>query len=80
MVCKIVTQSPKPIIHTDDGQSFEFDEVVVTAPLGWLQKNKQAFEPELPDRFCEALDAVGYGNLEKVRQITRTYNIKQLTD
>ncbi|KAF8863693.1 FAD/NAD(P)-binding domain-containing protein [Acephala macrosclerotiorum] len=65
-VNKIDTNSAKPIVHTEDGQSFEFDEVVVTSPLGWLQKNKQVFGPVLPTRMSQAIDAIGYGNLEKV--------------
>jgi hypothetical protein len=38
----------------------------MTAPLGWLQKNKQTFQPPLPKRFSQAIDAIGYGCLEKV--------------
>lgn len=60
------THCENPIIHTKDGQSFHFDEVVVTAPLGWLKKNKGVFSPELPNRLTKAMDAIGYGNLEKV--------------
>ena len=44
----------------------EYDEVVVTAPLGWLKRNKIAFHPPLPERLCQAIDAIGYGSLEKV--------------
>jgi hypothetical protein len=39
---------------------------VVTTPLGWLKKNKHAFEPPLPSRFSGAIDSIGYGSLEKV--------------
>jgi hypothetical protein len=49
-----------------DGGKMEFDEVVMTAPLGWLKRNKSAFEPELPGRLCQAIDAIGYGHLDKV--------------
>ena len=44
----------------------EFDEVVVTAPLGWLKAHKQtAFTPPLPRRLSEAMDNISYGRLEK---------------
>ncbi|KAF2102620.1 FAD/NAD(P)-binding domain-containing protein [Rhizodiscina lignyota] len=43
-----------------------FDEIVVTTPLGWLQRHGQAFDPPLPKRFSEAISALGYGNLDKV--------------
>ncbi|KAI9830901.1 MAG: hypothetical protein M1826_004331 [Phylliscum demangeonii] len=44
-----------------------FDEVVVTAPLGWLKRHHQAvFWPPLPPRLARAIDAVAYGQLEKV--------------
>ncbi|KUJ18415.1 FAD/NAD(P)-binding domain-containing protein [Mollisia scopiformis] len=65
-VNRIETENGQPILHTTNGGSFEFDEVVVTAPLGWLKKNKSVFNPELPSRLTEAIDAIGYGNLEKV--------------
>ena len=46
---------------------FEFDQVVVTMPLGWLKKNPRAFVPPLPDRLSRAIGNIGYGCLEKVR-------------
>ncbi|KAF6844039.1 flavin-containing amine oxidoreductase [Colletotrichum musicola] len=57
---------PKPRVHTDTGHVLEFDEVVMTAPLGWLKKNLQAFEPPLPERVERGIKAIGYGCLEKV--------------
>ena len=59
----------KPCIHvaTSTGDSYSFDEVVCTTPLGWLKKNAvTAFDPPLPDRLLQAVDSVGYGCLEKV--------------
>lgn len=57
----------KVIIRLQDGSTHEFDEVVVTTPLGWLQKNKHhAFEPPLPTALMESIDAISYGCLEKV--------------
>lgn len=66
IVNKINTSSGKATVYTKHGKSYEFDEVVVTAPLGWLQKNKKVFSPELPPRLSDAINAIGYGNLEKV--------------
>ncbi|KAJ4302373.1 hypothetical protein N0V88_002517 [Collariella sp. IMI 366227] len=48
-----------------DGQVFEFDEVVVTCPLGWLKQNLAGFSPPLPDRLSKAIQNIGYGTLEK---------------
>ncbi|KAK5992279.1 putative polyamine oxidase 4-like protein [Cladobotryum mycophilum] len=48
------------------GRTLSFDEVVVTTPLGWLQKNLAAFEPPLPARLTKAINSIGYGCLEKV--------------
>ncbi|KAK5170444.1 uncharacterized protein LTR77_005032 [Saxophila tyrrhenica] len=52
-------------LYTEDGR-FDFDEVVVTAPLGWLKRNQQAFDPSLPPRLSQAIDNIGYGTLDKV--------------
>lgn len=44
-----------------------FDEIVLTAPLGWLKINKEtAFSVPLPERMSEAVDNISYGCLEKV--------------
>ncbi|KAK3905133.1 hypothetical protein C8A05DRAFT_13024 [Staphylotrichum tortipilum] len=53
-------------LRTTDDRVFEFDEVVVTCPLGWLKQNLQAFFPPLPDRIGEAIKSIGYGSLEKI--------------
>jgi monoamine oxidase len=53
-------------IQVNGGQTLEFDEVVVTTPLGWLKRNLDAFEPALPARMTKAIEAIGYGCLEKV--------------
>lgn len=58
-------------LSTNDGQELEFDEVVMTNPLGWLKNNKRAFQPPLPARFSQAIDAIGYGSLEKVGLLSR---------
>lgn len=43
-----------------------FDEVVMTAPLGWLKQNLAAFHPPLPPRLTKSIDSISYGRLEKV--------------
>lgn len=53
-------------LDTLGGQTLDFDEVVVTAPLGWLKQNLDAFDPPLPDRLSQAIGHIGYGCLEKV--------------
>lgn len=55
------------MVGTKQGRAFEFDDVVVTAPLGWLKRNLDAFEPALPPRMTQAINSLGFGCLEKVR-------------
>ena len=66
-VTRIETGLDKVKVFTDKGVEQEFDEVVMTAPLGYLKQNKDNFVPPLPPRLAQAIDAIGYGNLEKVR-------------
>ncbi|KUI61133.1 putative polyamine oxidase 4 [Cytospora mali] len=47
-------------------QVLSFDELIVTCPLGWLQKNPQAFDPPLPSPLTKAINSISYGCLEKV--------------
>jgi hypothetical protein len=56
----------KVTVRTKAGEQFEFDELVVTTPLGWLKRNLDAFEPRMPARFEQAVEALGYGSLDKV--------------
>ncbi len=56
-------------IETKGGEAFEFDDIVLTAPLGWLKKNLAAFEQALPPRMEKAIGALGYGCLEKVAAV-----------
>lgn len=56
----------KAKVQVNGGQTLDFDEVVVTAPLGWLQRNLNAFEPALPVRMTKAIHSISYGCLEKV--------------
>ncbi|KAL2192050.1 FAD/NAD(P)-binding domain-containing protein [Thermothelomyces heterothallicus CBS 203.75] len=63
---KSATQAGTASVKTTDGQVFEFDDVVVTCPLGWLKQNLHSFCPPLPDRVCKGIQNIGYGSLEKV--------------
>lgn len=50
-----------------NGAQLAFDELVVTAPLGWLQKHHAvAFDPSLPVPLTKAIGNISYGCLEKV--------------
>ncbi|TRX97256.1 hypothetical protein FHL15_002050 [Xylaria flabelliformis] len=53
-------------VHTEFGETLEFDEVVCTAPLGWLKQHPDTFDPPLPARLAHAIRNIGYGCLEKV--------------
>jgi hypothetical protein len=57
---------PMVTVETACGTKDVFDEVIITAPLGWLKRRKEVFEPALPERVCQAIDSLGYGNLDKV--------------
>lgn len=56
----------QPTAKTAKGAVHEFDELVVTTPLGWLKHNKTAFQPKLPARLSSAIDNISYGKLDKV--------------
>ncbi|KAH6625419.1 amine oxidase [Boeremia exigua] len=75
MVKKIISQTSEEGADPSVTVEFEgpsgagsetFDEVVMTAPLGWLKKNLDTFEPALPQRLQEGIHAIGYGHLDKV--------------
>lgn len=56
----------RPGFTLDNGEVVDFDEVVVTSPLGWLKRNKNAFVPGLTSDMEKAVDSLGYGSLDKV--------------
>jgi hypothetical protein len=56
---------PKVFVRTDD-QVFEFDEVVVTVPLGCLKRQDLIFSPPLPTSITRAIENTSYSSLEKV--------------
>jgi hypothetical protein len=60
-------ENPQVTIKIEGKEEEMFDEVVMTAPLGWLKKNMEAFEPQIPKRLKEGIEAIGYGHLDKVK-------------
>jgi len=66
-------EGPRTEVELDGEDGLVFDEVVMTAPLGWLKRNHDAFVPELPGRLKQAVTSIGYGNLDKVpTDLTKT--------
>lgn len=60
-------KNARVVIRTNDGGTQSFDEVILTTPLGWLKRNKNAFCPTLPPRLSQAIDNISVGYLEKVK-------------
>jgi len=52
-------------VQTANGTTAVFDEVVVTAPLGWLKRHKDVFVPPLPPGLSSSIDHIFWGHLEK---------------
>ncbi|KAF1815026.1 FAD/NAD(P)-binding domain-containing protein [Eremomyces bilateralis CBS 781.70] len=59
-------ESDQVIVLTADQEEEEFDDVIVTCPLGWLKHNKRCFSPALPKKLEQAIDSLGYGCLDKI--------------
>ena len=53
-------------VVTGNGDRELYDEVVVTLPLGFLKRHSDFFSPPLPSRLNKAIEAIGYGCLDKV--------------
>ena len=60
------SKNPSVTIRTDANEALDFDEVIVTTPLGWLKRNRAVFSPPLPPRLTTAIGNMSYGRLEKV--------------
>ena len=58
-------EGSKVVVSTDDSV-FEFDEVVITAPLGCLKRKTLTFSPPLPPAITRAIKNTSYSRLEKV--------------
>ncbi|KAI4797807.1 FAD/NAD(P)-binding domain-containing protein, partial [Aureobasidium sp. EXF-8845] len=59
-------EGEKVEVQVEGGDKIEFDEVVMTAPLGWLKRNKDVFVDGLTEDLDNAIDAIGYGALDKI--------------
>ena len=58
-------QGKKVVLTTTNG-FFDFDQVVVTIPLGCLKMRTLKFSPELPSSLTSAINHASYSHLEKV--------------
>lgn len=56
----------KVTVTTASGDEYQFDELVITCPLGWLKHHTEAFSPALPPRLLQAITNISYGRLEKI--------------
>ena len=67
-VTRVTNSRPGVVdIEAADGFRSSFDDVLVTAPLGWLKRNeRQVFSPPLSPGLSTAIQSLGYGNLDKV--------------
>ncbi|KAK0631089.1 hypothetical protein B0T17DRAFT_590366 [Bombardia bombarda] len=55
------------VVRTLSGDTFSFDEVVMTTPLGFLQRHHASlFTPALPLRLISAIESLSLSQLEKV--------------
>lgn len=50
----------------EDGEVYEADEVILTAPLGVLKTDRIAFDPPLPEWKLGSIQRLGFGLLNKV--------------
>ena len=56
----------KATITCEDGESFEADKVVFTAPLGVLKEESIQFDPPLPQWKRDSIRRMGFGLLNKI--------------
>lgn len=70
LVCEVTgianTRSIGIDVQAADGFRGLFDDVVVTAPLGWLKRTETVFTPQLTPKLSTAIRSLGYGNLDRV--------------
>lgn len=66
-VTKIATSQAGVVdIGGADGFRGSFENVIVTAPMGWLKRNEDVFSPPLTSTILNAVRSLGYGNLDRV--------------
>lgn len=80
VISKGTEQEPNVEVFIDGHQNLAFDEVVMTTPLGWLKRNENVFEPELPDGLKQAIGSIGYGHLDKVTIVLFAFLLALITD
>ena len=52
-------------LRTTNGTRESFDAAIVTTPLGWLKRHREAIQP-ISNRISQAINSLSFGNLEKV--------------
>ena len=52
-------------VRTAEGREYTARKLILTVPLGILQKGKIVFEPPLPKEKLEAIGRIGFGNYQK---------------
>ncbi|KAL5330009.1 hypothetical protein ACEPPN_003533 [Leptodophora sp. 'Broadleaf-Isolate-01'] len=52
------SEGSRVVVSTEKGEHLSFDEVLMTTPLGWLRRNKDIFQPALPERLLAGIDGV----------------------
>ena len=65
VVTKIVDKGDTVLVHTKDGEVYQASSVIVTVPLGVLQKGYITFSPAFPTKKQIAVDSLKMGNLHK---------------
>jgi monoamine oxidase len=66
-VTEIVYSDEGVSVTTQSGMKLSADAVVVSVPIGVLQKGSISFSPPLPEWKTEAFTRIGMGKLNKVR-------------
>lgn len=54
------------LVRTRGGEMFQFDQVVLTTPLGWLKKNAPSCIPALNANLAASIKNAAFGRLEKI--------------
>jgi hypothetical protein len=65
IMTSVTGSSTSARLAISDGSHEDFDDVVITTPLGYLKRHKDSITP-LDLRLSSAIDQISYGHLEKV--------------
>lgn len=60
------SNEPRVIVVCENGQIFVAKHVICTFSLGVLKASKLLFEPRLPKLHTQAIDAMGFGTIDKI--------------